>query len=31
VLGELRHRGVHDTFIVCCDCDDDEVLLRMAA
>ena len=31
VLTELRNRGVHDTFIVCCDCDDDEVLLRMAA
>lgn len=31
VLTELRNRGLLDVCIVCCDCDDDGVLLRMAA
>jgi transposase-like protein len=31
VLTELRNRGIHDVFMVCCDCDDDGVLLRTAA
>ena len=31
VLTEIKNRGVADVCIVCCDCDDDGVLLRMAA
>ena len=31
VLTEINNRGVADVCIVCCDCDDDGVLLRMAA
>ena len=31
VLTEIKNRGVADVFIVCCDCDDDRVLLRAAA
>lgn len=31
VCAELANRGVRDVFIVCCDCEDDGLLLRMAA
>ena len=31
VLTELKNRGVADVLIVCCDCEDDGVLLRAAA
>jgi putative transposase len=31
VLTEIRNRGVNDTFIVCCDCDNGGVLLWAAA
>lgn len=31
VLTEIKNRGVADVCIVCCDCDDDGVLLRAAA
>jgi putative transposase len=30
-LTELRNRGVRDSFIVCCDCEDERTLLRAAA
>ena len=31
VLTEIKNRGVNDVCIVCCDCEDDGVLLRTAA